>query len=172
MASNSLAGRRSAHRQQSSTTAADQEWPVALIELFRAERTNFVRLAYLLTGQRAVAEEIVQDAFISTRQAWAGVVDPTRYLRTTVVNRCRSWGRHQQVVRAHPVGQPEVITEQADELWDALGRLDPRRRAAVVLRYYADLPHAEIADLLGCRPATVRTSIHRALVQLRLEIER
>lgn len=172
MASHSLTDRTSAHQLQSTTGAVDGEWPAALVELFRAERINFVRLAYLLTGQRAVAEEIVQDAFISTCQAWAGVLDPTRYLRTTVVNRCRSWGRHQRVVRAYPVGQPEAVTQEADELWDALGRLDPRRRAAVVLRYYADMPHAEIADLLGCRPATVRTSIHRALIQLRQEIER
>ncbi len=169
MASHSLTGRRSAHQQEST---ADGDWPAALVELFRTERTSFVRLAYLLTGQRAVAEEIVQEAFISTHQAWPGVRDPVRYLRTTVVNRCRSWGRHQQVIRAHPVRRPETVTHEADELWDALGRLDPRRRAAVVLRYYADLPHAEIAVLLGCRPATVRTSIHRALAQLRQEIER
>lgn len=172
MASRSSTGRRSAHQEERRAAAGDGDWPAALVELFLAERTSFVRLAYLLTGQRAVAEEIVQESFISTRQAWPGVQDPARYLRTTVVNRCRSWGRHQQVVRAHPPGRPEATTQEADELWDALGRLDPRRRAAVVLRYYADLPHAEIADLLGCRPATVRTSIHRALLQLRQEIER
>ncbi len=172
MASHSLTGPGPAHQQEGTAPAVDGEWPAALVELFRSERVAFVRLAYLLTGQRAVAEEIVQDAFISTRQAWAGVLDPARYLRTTVVNRCRSWGRHQKVVRTHPAGRPEPIVQEADELWDALGRLDPRRRAAVVLRYYADLPHAEIAELLGCRPATVRTSIHRALTQLRREIER
>jgi RNA polymerase sigma-70 factor (sigma-E family) len=148
------------------------EWPPELVELFRTERTGYVRLAYLLTGRPAVAEEIVQDAFIATQQAWGGVRNPNRYLRTAVVNRCRSWGRHEQVVSSHPPAPPDPTPADHDELWDALGRLDHRRRAAIVLRYYLDLPHAEIADLLGCRPATVRTTVHRGLAQLRREIER
>src|SRR3546814_14609192 len=59
---------------------------------------------------------------------------------------------------------------RADELWDALGRLDDRRRAAIVLRFYDDLPDETIAKILGCRPATVRTALHRRLKALRREI--
>ena len=76
------------------------------------------------------------------------------------------------VVRAHPPERPDPVLMEADELWDALGRLDERRRAAIVLRFYADVPVAEIAEILDCRPVTVRTSIHRGLQQLRREIDR
>ena len=60
----------------------------------------------------------------------------------------------------------------ADELWDALATLPDRQRTAIVARYYLDLPDPEIADLLGCRPATVRTAIHRGLAALRKEVPR
>lgn len=147
-------------------------WPDALVDCYRRDRVELVRLAYLLTSSHAVAEEVVQEAFIATRRSWARVENPERYLRTTVVNRCRSWGRHQQVIRTHAPPPPDPVLAEPDELWDALSRLEPRRRAAIVLRYYCSLPHAEIAELLGCRPATVRTSIHRGLKQLAKEIDR
>ena len=60
----------------------------------------------------------------------------------------------------------------ADELWDALATLPDRQRTAIVARYYLDLPDTDIADLLGCRPATVRTAIHRGLATLRPEVPR
>jgi RNA polymerase sigma factor (sigma-70 family) len=94
------------------------------------------------------------------------------YVRTAVVNRCRSWGRRQRLEHDRRPAPPDPAGLDADELWDALLRLEPRRRAAVVLRFYLDLPDAEIAELLGCRRATVRTSIHRALHTLRQEIDR
>ncbi|MEZ5204707.1 MAG: sigma-70 family RNA polymerase sigma factor [Acidimicrobiales bacterium] len=100
---------------------------------------------------------------------------PRTYLRTAVVNATRDWGRHQQIVRKHRRSveqalRPAVGTHEPDELWDALARLDDRRRRAVVLRFYLDLPDPEIAELLGCRPGTVRTLIHRALRDLRREV--
>ena len=164
-------GQETASRRRRSEVF-DDRWPPDLVQLFADQRLQLVRLAYLLTGHRAVAEEIVQEAFIGAHRSWSSVRDPVRYVRTAVVNRCRSWGRHQQVVREHLPEPPEPTLQEPDELWDALGRLDARRRAAIVLRYYADLPHADIADILGCRPATVRTTIHRGLRQLRREIER
>jgi RNA polymerase sigma factor (sigma-70 family) len=59
-----------------------------------------------------------------------------------------------------------------DELWDVLARLKPRQRAALVLRFYEGMADADIAEILGCRTPTVRTTIHRALGALRKEIER
>jgi DNA-directed RNA polymerase specialized sigma24 family protein len=112
----------------------DLQWPADLVDLYQTDRLRLVRLAYLLTGQAAVAEELVQDAFIATRQAWSSVRRPGHYLQRAVVNRCRSWGRHQQVVKAHPPAPAEATTLEADELWDALNVLDERRRAALVLR--------------------------------------
>jgi RNA polymerase sigma factor (sigma-70 family) len=146
--------------------SGEADWPAALVELYRSDRLRLVRLAYLLTGRQGVAEEVVQEAFIATRRAWLEVRQPGQYVQRSVVNRCRSWGRHQQVVRAHRPAPPEPSLLEPDELWDALERLDVRRRAAIVLRYYIGLTHREIAGILGCRPATVRTSIHRGLKQL------
>jgi RNA polymerase sigma factor (sigma-70 family) len=60
----------------------------------------------------------------------------------------------------------------ADEMWDALATLNDRQRAAIVLRFYEDLPDADIAEILGCRTATVRTAIHRGLGSLRKVIDR
>lgn len=68
--------------------------------------------------------------------------------------------------------QPPPPTLVADELWDVLGTLPPRQRAAIVLRFYEDLPDSEIAALLGCRVATVRTAVFRGLEKLRKEVER
>jgi len=150
----------------------DAAWPAELVSLYQNDRVRLVRLAYLVTGQQAVAEEVVQDAFIATHQAWSSVRQPAQYLQRAVVNRCRSWGRHQQVVQANRPPPAEPVMLEADELWDALGRLAERRRLAIILRYYIGLAHADIAEILGCRPATVRTSIHRGLRQLREEIER
>ncbi len=62
------------------------------------------------------------------------------------------------------VGMPEV-----DETWEALRRLPDRQRAAIVLRFYEDLPEAEIARVLGCRPGTVKSLIHRGLARVRKE---
>ena len=157
--------------RSSEATRAVDGWPSELVDLFRTRRSELTRLAYLLIGRRTVAEEIVQDAFISTYRSWDRVQNPWRYLRTAVVNGCNSWGRHQAVAKSHPPDDPGHDRLEADEMWDALQTLEESRRAAIVLRYYLDLPHSEIAELLGCPAATVRTSIHRGLKQLRKEIE-
>jgi RNA polymerase sigma factor (sigma-70 family) len=138
-------------------------------DVYRAQRLPLVRLAYLLTGDRSVAEEIVQDAFAATLRVWPSVRDPVKYLRTAVVNGSRSWGRRRRLDVLHRATRPDHSTLVADEMWDALERLSPRRRAAIVLRFYLDLPDDAIAELLGCRRATVRTVIHRALSELRKE---
>lgn len=153
-----------------SSSAVPTAWPDALVAAYRDRWEDLVRLAYLLTGNRDAAEELVQDVFVSALGHWDAIDNPGGYLRTSVVNATRDWGRHQQVVQRHQGPRPVHALDHPDELWDALDRLDQRRRSAVVLRYYLDLPDAEIATLLGCRLATVRTLIHRALRDLRREI--
>lgn len=147
-------------------------WAGELVRLYEDRYDELVRLAYLLTRSAAVAEELVQDAFVATHAGWPRVREPLAYLRGAVVNRSRSWGRRAQLERRWPPAPPEDARLEADELWDALAALNDRQRAAIVLRYYDGLPDRDIAALLGCRVPTVRTAIHRGLAALRREIER
>jgi RNA polymerase sigma factor (sigma-70 family) len=156
------------------TTHADAPapWQPALLDLYRSDFVGLVRLAVLVGADGSVAEELVQDAFVAAHRAWDGVRDPLPYLRRTVVNRCHSWGRRQTLERERrPVTAPDAELG-ADELWDALATLSDRQRTAIVARYYLDLADPDIAELIGCRPATVRTAIHRGLATLRKEVPR
>lgn len=149
------------------------EWPAGLVELYRERYAPMVRLAYLLTGSTAAAEEVVQDAFVRVHRSWSRARAPEAYLRAAVVNGTRSWGRRQSLERSHlRVVREPVAAPPDDGLWDVLATLPHRQRAAIVLRYYDDRPDDEIAALLGCRPATVRTAIHRGLAAMRKEIDR
>jgi RNA polymerase sigma factor (sigma-70 family) len=136
--------------------------------LFAHERDALLRLAYLLTGNRAVAEDVVQDAFVQFHRKRADVRTAGAYLRTSVVNGARMHHRRAARERAHFADlvslavQPETIV-----VLDALGQLPHRQRAVLVLRYYEDRPDAVIAELLGCRPATVRSLARRGLAVLR-----
>ena len=131
-----------------------------------------VRLAVVLTGSEAHAEDLVHDSFIRVHARWRHIDHPRAYLRRTVVNACRSAGRRAERERTKtaltlaPVGELE-----ADELFDALESLPYRQRAALVLQYYEGLSHIEIADALGCREGTVASLVHRGLAQLRRVVD-
>ena len=125
------------------------------------------RLAHLVTGSAALGEEVTQDAFLGLQQRWGSVEQPDAYVRSAVVNRARSAGRRARREQPGPVpDRGRDLTPETDAVWDVLRRLPQRQRAAVVLRFYEDRPDDEIAALLGCRPATVRSLIHRALARL------
>jgi RNA polymerase sigma-70 factor (sigma-E family) len=140
--------------------------------VFEREYAPMVRLAFLLLDSNEVAEEVVQDAFARLHERWDRVDNPGGYLRTSVVNRARDIQRRRQRERRLPVAAPEAATLGADHLLDALATLPSKRRAALVLRYYDDLSEAEIASVLGVRPGTVKSMLHRGLAQLREVIER
>ncbi|HYI60386.1 MAG TPA: sigma-70 family RNA polymerase sigma factor [Acidimicrobiales bacterium] len=144
---------------------------VGFEELFVAERVPMTRLAYLLVGSEAVAEEVVQDAFAQVYQRWGGLDRPGGYLRTCVVHGARRASRR-RARDLRVVHRPEPAALGARELLDALGRLRPSWRAVVVLRFYGGMTQDEIATALGMRPGTVKSALHRALGQLREEIER
>jgi RNA polymerase sigma factor (sigma-70 family) len=150
----------------SSVAAADLE------ALFRREHAAMLRLAALLVGSRAQAEEIVQDAFAAVGERWDSLANPGGYLRTAVVNGGRMALRRRDTERRHVLAVPGVddMPTELVELRHALDCLGERARTAVVLRYFADLPDAEIAELLRCREVTVRSIIHRALRSLRKEL--
>ncbi len=134
---------------------------------------EMVRVATLVVGSRATAEDLVQDAFVRVHARWEGVDDPAGYTYRAVVNACRSHLRRRVLERRHRgsigVGVAEL---EARELLDALAVLPTRQRAAVVLRFYAGLNERDIADALGCAPGTVGSLIHRGLATLRQAIER
>jgi RNA polymerase sigma factor (sigma-70 family) len=145
-------------------------------EVFRAERPGLVRLAFLLTGSATAAEELVQDAFLGLHRASSSgevVENPAAFLRVVVVRRCSTWRtrRSTEASKLELLGEPGPVGEPViDETWEALARVRPERRTALVLRYYADLPFEDIGQMLGVPPATVRTRVHRGLADLRKEL--
>jgi RNA polymerase sigma factor (sigma-70 family) len=143
-----------------------------LAGLYERERAPMIHLACLLVGSRSVAEEIVQDAFVVVGERWAVLEKPGGYLRSTVVNGCRMALRRRVTERRYAYGPSETIDAPTEliELRSALDQLSERGRAAIVLRYFVDLPDAEIAELLGCRVATVRSIVRRSLLTLRKEL--
>jgi RNA polymerase sigma factor (sigma-70 family) len=137
-----------------------------------------VRLAYLLTGDRAIAEDLVQEAFVRFVGRLRFLRDPDAfepYLRRTIVNLSKNHFRRRAVERAYLEREgrkaedirtdPDLATY--DSLRSALLRLPLRQRTALTLRYFEDLPDATIAELLRCRQATVRSLVARGLAALR-----
>ena len=117
--------------------------PSDLDALYREQALPMTRLAHAIVGSNAIAEELVQDAFVRLGRQPAGRVrEPVPHLRTTVVNLSRNWVRRQPV----------------------------KCRPVLALRYYEDLPDDEIADVLGVRRATVRSLVHRGLGLMRKEL--
>jgi RNA polymerase sigma-70 factor (sigma-E family) len=139
------------------------------------EQAGLLRLAVLLAGDRGHAEDLVQTALLKTYRHWDRVVrggDPTAYVRRVVVTTHTSWRRRlstgEQVVDSLPDrADPTAPREDDEELRAALRSLPPRMRAAVVLRYYADLSEQQTAEALGCSASAVNTHTTRGLARLR-----
>lgn len=141
-------------------------------DLYASHFADLARVAYLLTGSAAAAEDAVQEVFARCLHRLGELDHPRSYLRAAVVNECRSQHRRRERAERHREGERHRPTDQdlphdLVEVRDALATLSPRQRAAVVLRYFVDLPDREIAEILGCRPATVRSLTHRAVERLR-----
>ncbi|MGW5744487.1 SigE family RNA polymerase sigma factor [Amycolatopsis sp. NPDC003861] len=153
-------------------------------EFAREELPDLVRFAAVLTGDRELAQDVVQDALVRAHQQWRRVAAtdrPKLYLRKMVVNGYLSWRRrwYQRTVRttADVTGYEEAATpDHADRIADAdrlarlLAALSRSQRAAIVLRFYEDLDDREIAEVLGCATGTVRSHISRGLGALRLQL--
>ncbi len=137
--------------------------------LYSTEQRGLLSLAWLILGSREAAEDAVQECF--ARLGVRGIDDidnPAGYLRSMVLNECRRTIRHRR--RVQPTAEMAEglhLDSYLGELTDALARLTPKRRMAVVLRYYADLPVIEIAEVMSCRPSTVSSLINRAMKDLK-----
>ena len=147
--------------------------------IYRDERDSLVRLAYLVTGSRAVAEDLVQDTFIRVMARLEASDSPGPYLRRSVLNACYSWHRrsrrevHVADEEDHRASHERREKEaQPVEMWDALSHLSQRQRTMLVMRYYLDMTEADVAATLGCRIGTVKSTSHRALKNLRRMLER
>ena len=128
---------------------------------------DLLRVAFVLTGSAPAAEDVVHDVFAKVGPRIDTLAEPAAYLRVAVVNRCRSL--HRRTVASPKPDQPtdSMMDVGVIELRDALIALPIRQRSAIVLRYLCDLPEQEIAVILKCRGATVRTLVRRGLAELR-----
>jgi RNA polymerase sigma-70 factor (sigma-E family) len=152
---------------------------------YRAEAPSVATLAFLLTGDRHLAEDLTQEAFLRVGSRLRHVAPETfgPYVRRTVVNLVRSHFRHAAVRRKHA---PSIETEHGirqqaadldgtdretrDELWSLLQQLPERQREAIVCRFYLDLSEAQTADVLGISTGTVKSSTSRGLAALRVAL--
>ena len=141
-------------------------------ELYRASYRSMLRVAFSLTGDTAAAEDAVHDAFCAVGPRIGTIDDPLPYLRVAVVNRCRSMHRKAERAQRHAAAQrfDDVDSHGLADFADALDRLTFPQRTAIVLRYQCDLADDEIADILTCRPATVRSHVRRGLTHLRKDL--
>ena len=151
--------------------------PAAFAEFVAARSAALHRTAYLLVGERQLAQDLLPEALTKTYVAWPRLRDPGKaeaYTRkaitTTAITwyRRRSWGE-----RPTDVVPERVRTDHVDDLttrellWEALQALPPRQRAAIVLRFYEDLSEARTAEVLGCAPGTVKSQVSAGLRKLR-----
>jgi RNA polymerase sigma-70 factor (sigma-E family) len=149
-------------------------------EFVSRQRPGLMRFATVLTCQTWLAEDLVSDVLGRVFERWdriCGMAEPNAYVRRMIVNEYLSW--HRRRARTTPRADLEPAaphSDGADERAERdamirrLAGLPKRQRTAVVLRYYAGLPDAEIATQLDCREATVRSQISRALAALRIDL--
>jgi RNA polymerase sigma-70 factor (sigma-E family) len=151
--------------------------------LFREHHGELVRLALLMVGDRPTAEDVVQDVYASMQARWARLAAPDSalpYVRAAVLNGCRSVlrrrGRARRIDVLHRASAGDqklasaeheaILSEDRRQVLAALARLPRRRREVLVLRYYLGLSEAEIAEVLGISPGTVKSTAARALATL------
>ncbi|MGH2726778.1 MAG: sigma-70 family RNA polymerase sigma factor [Actinomycetota bacterium] len=149
-----------------------------LADWFQAEHRSLLRFAFLISGDLATAEDLIQEAFVRIYRA-GGRVDregfPT-YARRTVANLGRSAFRRRMRERriTHDPGRltaedpAELI--RRDDLWKAVTALSPQQRACVALRYYEDMTEQRIAEVLDVSVGTVTKQLTRALAKLRAAV--
>jgi RNA polymerase sigma-70 factor (sigma-E family) len=136
-----------------------------------------VRLAYVVTGDASVAEDLAQDAFVRVAGRFTHLRNEGAfefYLRRTVLNLCKNHFRHKarerRYLRSHPpegAHDPHRATETHEVIRVALLELPERQRAAIALRHFEDLSVEDTARVLGCRPGTVKALTSRGLEALR-----
>jgi RNA polymerase sigma-70 factor (sigma-E family) len=154
---------------------------VTFEEFVAARLGPLIRYATVVTWDPYLAEDITQDVLLRAQARWGrigGLDAPEQYVKRMILNQFLSWRRRRAArmvtispealeMIAPPVPDGASATEDRDLVLRLIATLPPKQRAALALRYYEDMPDDQIAELLGCRPVTVRTQISRALATLR-----
>ncbi|HEY2794344.1 MAG TPA: SigE family RNA polymerase sigma factor [Micromonosporaceae bacterium] len=146
-------------------------------DFVKARGEALLRFALMLCADRGRAEDLVQTVLARVGPRWHRIVTmdaPEAYVKTALVHQHVTWWSRRSS-REVPIAVPPeraggdfaAARAERDAAWELLGRLAPRQRAVLVLRYYEDLPDGEIAAILGCTAATVRSQAARALANLR-----
>jgi RNA polymerase sigma-70 factor (sigma-E family) len=154
-----------------------------MAELYATFAPGAARLAYLLTGDKHLAEDLVQEAFLKMLGRFEHIRKPDSfqaYLNRVVVNLTRKHWRRRNLERRYASREQNLSTRDvleapdlgtSDELWTAVQRLPYRQRAAIVLRFYEDMSEHQTAELLDCSPKAVRSLVGRAKESLRATTE-
>jgi RNA polymerase sigma-70 factor (sigma-E family) len=141
-------------------------------EFVRVRSPALFRTALALTSDPQLAEDLLQTALAQAWRSWDRVhTSHEAFVRRTLVNTYVTWWRRKwngERPTAELPEHPTHVTGHDDrlDLRDAVRQLPRRQRAVIVLRYFEDMPDAEIADVLGCSASTVRSQAHRALARL------
>jgi RNA polymerase sigma-70 factor (sigma-E family) len=156
--------------------AADADEAVA--RLYQAHAAGLVRLAVVIVGDYAAAEDVVQDAFCGLYRCWDALSDPAKalkYTRSAVINGCRSLQRYQVRRAGRPAAQQPasasaeavaLLGEEHRAVLAAVRQLPPRQREAIALRFFADLGEAEIAQAMDVSRGTVKSTLSRGIAAL------
>lgn len=155
--------------------------PEAFTEFVAARSAALHRTAYLMVGERGLAQDLLQEALTKTYVAWPRLRDPSRaeaYTRKAITTTAISWYRRKGWTAERPGAEPREVARpghegevtERDWLWRALMDLPPRQRAALVCRFYEDLSEAQTAEVMGCAPGTVKSQVSAGLVKLRRSV--
>lgn len=156
-----------------------QEAPEQFAEWVAARGGALQRFAYLTSGSADDAADLVQEALAHVFPRWSSLVargTAEAYVRRAIVNAAISRWRKDRRLLTGSTAEPAPVADSSqrqadsDQAWTLCAGLPPQQRAAVVLRFYEDLPFAEIARVLGCPESTARSHVHRALASLRVRL--
>jgi RNA polymerase sigma-70 factor (sigma-E family) len=149
-------------------------------EFVNARWTSLVATAYLVTADRGLAEDCVQEALARVHRRWRSLREegePVAYARRATLNAALSWRRRRRIaevpldVAADPAAPEDPVSAVDPQLVAALRSLPPRMRAVVVLRFLEDRSEAETARALGCSVGTVKSASSRGIARLRAALE-
>ena len=159
------------------TTGVKQVPDDDVTALYREHALGLIRLAVVMLGDRPAAEDVVQEAFCGLFRRWHTLADPAKalaYIRSSVINGCRSVLRRRRRLLGDPAGEPTgesaeaavLVSEEHREVLAAVRRLPDRQREVLILRFYLDLDEGEIAAALRISRGTVKSTTSRGIAAL------